>query len=244
MSKVLLYTSIFGAYDELLEVPAQSIAHDSKCYTDQDFQSVTWQVAKRRLRFDNDTMLTSRYYKIAPVITGYDSCVYVDGSFQIGNPRFLEFMLDNLSGHNIVFFKHPWRDCIYDEADVCVTIAKYNHEDIQAQIREYGVDDMPRHYGLWACGCFAFRNNRSSLQFRNAWWRELERTSTMDQISLPYIVRKKGFENNFKTIDQDIYDNEYLNYVGHKTEYVAKQGRRTRRARSVLRWLGIPNEPV
>ena len=45
MSKVLLYTSIFGAYDELLEVPAQSIAHDSRCYTDQGFQSLTWQGA-------------------------------------------------------------------------------------------------------------------------------------------------------------------------------------------------------
>lgn len=239
MSKVLLYTSIFGAYDELREIPAQTIAHDTRCYTDQGFESATWQVAKMRLKYDGDTMLTSRYYKIAPVISGYEFCVYVDGSFQISNPAFLEFMLDSLSSHNIVLFKHPWRDCAYDEADVCATIPKYNHEGITAQKDRYGREGLPKHYGLWACGCFAFRNDRRSLKFRSAWWRELERTSTMDQISLPYILRKRRFEKHVKTIDRDIYNNEYLTYVGHKTEYVSTQRRSSRRPRSLLRWFRI-----
>jgi hypothetical protein len=174
----------------------------------------------------------------------YELCVYIDGSFQIGHPRFVEFMLDNLYGHDMVFFKHPWRDCIYDEADVCVTIPKYNHKDINAQIERYRAEGMPRHFGLWACGCFAFRNNRDTASFRSAWWRELKRTSTMDQISLPYIVRKKQFENNIRTLNQDIYNNDYLTYVGHKMEYVAKQGRRHTPGESLLRRLGISTKLV
>jgi hypothetical protein len=223
MNNVLLYTSIFGPYDELNEVPAQTIAYDARCYTDQDFKSVTWQVARRELEVDQDTMLTSRYYKINPVITDYEFCVYLDGSFQIASPDFLEFMLDNLTGNQIAFFKHPWRDCIYDEAEVCMTKPKYNHKDIRAQMEEYVNDRMPRHYGLWACGCFAFRNNQSVSSFRNLWWQELSTASTMDQISLPYLVRRHRFEKAVKTIDKDIYDNEYLTYVGHMTEYVAQQ---------------------
>jgi len=127
MSSVLLYTSIFGPYDELNEVPVQTIAHDTRCYTDQDFRSVTWQMDRRDLKFDHDPILTARYHKIDQVTSDYEFCVYLDGSFQITRADFMEFMLCNLNDHQIAFFEHPHRNCVYDEAEACLTIAKCNH---------------------------------------------------------------------------------------------------------------------
>jgi len=79
---------------------------------------------------------------------------------------------------------------------------------------------MPRNYGLWASGSFAFRNDRSVAKFRHAWWQEVSETSARDQISLPYAVRQKGFAENIKTIDEDVFDNKYIHWLGHKSESV------------------------
>ena len=78
---MLLYTSLFGPYDELAEVPAQTIAHESRSYSDQDSNSITWQIENRPLKFSHDPIMTARYYKIAQSFRDFEFCVYVDGAF-------------------------------------------------------------------------------------------------------------------------------------------------------------------
>ena len=134
----------------------------------------------------------------------------------ITRPDFLEFMLSGLKHHQIMFFVHPHRSCVYDEAEVCQSITKCDPLDVRKQIAKYEKYGMPRDYGLWAAGCFAFRNSPSTFEFRQAWWQELSKTSKRDQISLPYVVWRNSFANNINSVDQDVFDNTYLRWRPHK----------------------------
>ncbi|HEV2827185.1 MAG TPA: glycosyltransferase domain-containing protein [Pyrinomonadaceae bacterium] len=214
--KVLLYTSIFGAYDELCEVPAQTIAHDAKCHSDQDFNPRTWQIEKRPLKFNDDPILTARYFKIAQSIPDYEFCVYLDGAFEITRPDFLEFILAGLSHHQIAFLTHPHRSCVYDEAAVCQTIDKCDPNVVSKQIVRYANAGMPRQYGLWAAGVFAFRNSPAVFELRQAWWQELLKGSNRDQISLPYVIWRKNLAGHIDSINQDVFDSPYVRWRPHK----------------------------
>lgn len=213
---VLLYTSIFGAYDELREVPRQTVRHDARCYTDQDFRSGTWRIERREPAFASDPILSARQFKIAHPISGYETCVYLDGAFQILRSDFLEFMLSKLESHQFVLLAHPHRACAYDESEACLEFRKGEPGVIREQVTRYEVEGLPRKYGLWATGCFAFRNNEATYRFRQAWWNELRQTSNRDQISLPYVIWKTGVGSQIATTEEDVFDNRYIQWTGHR----------------------------
>jgi hypothetical protein len=216
MSDVVLYSSIFGDYEELKEVPTQTRSHDSVCISDQLFSSNTWNVVNAPLQFEDDPIVTSRNHKINGIGSEHEFCIYLDGSFQIVTDTFVEFMLEALSERDFAVFKHPWRDCLYDEVEECMSQVRHNSADLRAQADKYARCGMPKGFGLWATGCFAYRNNDLVRSFRRGWWEEFLRTSRRDQVSFPFVVWCMGFRQRVSTIELDIFDNELIRYSGHK----------------------------
>jgi hypothetical protein len=208
--KILFYGSMFGNYDVLQEVPKLDKGCDKWIFTDGQYETKSWKIINPEPIADGDSMLNSRYHKLNYRIPeDYDYCVYLDTSFAVARPDYISFMLDQLGDKKLVFMKHPWRDCIYDETDVCLTMAKYDHTALKRQMGRYEKEGMPRHFGLWACGNFAFKNDKETKEFFKAWWDELSHESNMDQISLPYLAWKMNFKDKINTIDLDYYYNIY-----------------------------------
>lgn len=81
MNKII-YTVIFGPYEELKEPLVITPDWRYICFTDQPFMSTTWEV--RRIDAWPDKRMHSREYKINfdRYIDAYQS-IYIDGSFQI-----------------------------------------------------------------------------------------------------------------------------------------------------------------
>ena len=158
--------------------------------------------------------MSARAVKLA-LASENQACVYLDAAFEIIRPGFMEFMIGNLSQHDCVFLKHPQRNCLYDEIEICLTIPKCNHDDLHRQRDRYLAAGMPSNYGLWATGCFAFRNTALARELRRLWWAEMIQSSNRDQVSLPYIVWQNRFEPFIKTIELDVFDNSYVKWFHH-----------------------------
>jgi hypothetical protein len=215
VNNTLLYSGLIGPYDDLREIPDQTVRHDAKCFTDQDLISRTWQIEKTEVRFPHDPVMSARYLKIAQKIPNYKYCIYLDAAFQITSPDFIKFMLNSLDGHEMLLLKNPLRSCLYEAIEVCLTIPKCNHNDLRRQRAKYQKLGIPRNHGLWAAGCFAFINSDLAADFRSAWWREMVETSNRDQISLPYVVLREQFRPHINTLDIDIFNNPFIKWFAH-----------------------------
>src|SRR5690606_10580064 len=102
--------------------------------------------------------MQAKAYKVLPQFEdeGFqgDYLVWMDGSIQIKNTRFIEFLINSLGNKMIGFLPHPDRDCIYKEYDACIAAGRLKTpEDKQIaldQLIRYKKEKFMPEMGLWA----------------------------------------------------------------------------------------------
>ena len=107
-------------------------------------------------------------------------------------------------------FKHPERDCLYDEAKTLIELTEgpggdYDTLDnIHRQLEFYKEEGFPKDFGLFELSA-SIRKNTPQIQTMNLkWWEIICRFSSRDQISLPFVLNSlnidvkvlPGFANN------------------------------------------------
>jgi len=233
MKKAVVYTAIFGKYDNLVTPKVKPDGFDFICFTDQDLQSDVWKI-KKVLPIYKDNTRTARKYKILPhrYLPEYDISIWVDGNQNIvGN---VSEMLDvYLINSNMAVYDHMscWdkRDCIYKEADAIFQLGrknmnrtpergtknfKDNPNIIKQQIEKYKSEGFPNDFGLIVSGViFRKHNNPDIVKCMEDWWVELKYGSKRDQLSFNYCTWKNN--TNFNWIRQDIRDDGYFLEVRH-----------------------------
>lgn len=137
---------------------------------------------------------SSRYPKILPhlFLSEYARSIYIDGSMEIcGN---LEFLLDEvLEQDDIAVYKHPLRNCAYDEADVLVSLGWISYIKTKAQLHRYLNDGFPRRMGLSECGIiFRKHNSCHVIRTMETWWAEFCKGAQRDQLSFQYACWKNN----------------------------------------------------
>jgi len=202
--RVLVYSAIFGDYDPVKPFPKQSIPCDFKLCTESTGQKTP--------------RLESRYYKLNPP-TGYDYTIWIDGSIRVTSRFFVEYMVDQAKDR-WAMFKHPWRDCLFDEAEESHDMKKYHGEPILEQAREYGKRGMPANWGLWASGIICRKHDWGD-DLNQLWWAEHQKWSVQDQISLSYL--SWNYKLRFYTCDLPLMSNPLLRVeAGHRVEEYEK----------------------
>ncbi len=115
--------------------------------------------------------------------------IWVDGNF------FLKYQEDQyyslLGDYDIAVMQHPKRNCVYEEAEECKKWNKDKHEIINEQVAKYRKEGYPEENGLGECNFIIRRNTPEMRRLHEAWWAEICRHSSRDQISFPYIFRDK-----------------------------------------------------
>lgn len=208
--KVAVYTTIFGDYAPLRLVPKQSVKADYFCITDNNDISNPggWKIIEMKSpRKDLHSRLRAKYFKLFPwecsALDNYDLTIYIDGSIEIVSSDFVRYCLDNIK-HEILVFKHPERDNIFDEALASMQLSKYAGEDISYQINDYKVDFGFNH-GLFACGVLVRKTTPYILNLMNCWWHHIIKYTYQDQISFPVCCR-------ICHVTPDVFpDNQYHN---------------------------------
>ena len=217
MNKKVIYTSVFGNYDDIVK-PKLPDGWDWKCFSEEN-----------SLPIYEDNMRNAKRYKILPhrFLSEYEISIYMDGNFDIKSN--LNHLLTNLENCNAAFFDHKQckldpRGCIYDEAKAIKwlyeinqspnKVPKDNLDIIENQILKYEEYGFPKNNGLICGGVIIRKHNESDcIKTMEDWWTEIKYHSKRDQLSFNYVAWKNDFKFNY--LDGDIRDNQYFNFMQH-----------------------------
>ena len=217
--KIAVYTAIFGDYNPLRIIPKQSMVADYICFTDNEkLIAQGWKtIFTDYPRKDLHPRMRAKYFKVLPhyinELNDYDIVIWIDGSIEIKDKDFIKYCIDGLDNNDMVLFKHPQRDCIFEEFIASDECRKYDHEDKIAQRIDYRMR-YPEHGGLYACGVSARRHkSKKIIKVMNDWWHEIIKYTIQDQVSFPVVC----LENNYipNTFSDNQYSNKYFNVCWH-----------------------------
>jgi hypothetical protein len=233
----VIYTAIFGGYDELKQPAAQDQPCDFICFTDMKLprRVGAWRVVpvRRDLRL-HPRMQAKRFklishrifpggrlaWRYAPLSRRprYDLSVWVDGSLQVTSARFVGDLRNRLGNGDWAMFVHPDRDCIYEEAQFSLRMRKYHDLPIHPQVDAYR-DVVSPHGGLYACTIIVRREPASNgvAAVDDAWWAENLKWTYQDQLSLPYVLRRLGGPEPV-LIRENLWKNAWFDLLPHTSD--------------------------
>lgn len=211
--KIAVYTCIVGQYDSLIEPAFIESGIDYYVFTDMACPKKTkWKKIDLTL-FKEYNELTptqlNRKIKMLPFmyLPNYDYTIYVDGNIEIMDA--VSPLIKEMGNQTLGVHYHRTRDCIYDEI---VNIAYLKKTDItlaRQQVAAYKEQGFPRHYGLYENTILIRKHADNDIrQLMEAWWQEYQQYPTRDQLSLPYLIWKSGYDKkNIHIMGMNLYIN-------------------------------------
>ena len=220
MSSRIVYTSIFGNYDDELE---QKLPNnwDWKCFSENNSLS---------LYTDNNR--NAKKFKVLPhrYLSDYEYSIFVDGNMSVRFAGDISELIEKyLNDANVAFFSHKnnlldSRNCAYKEAETIFQLGEknmqitpergiLNYKDnpniIKQQMERYSMVGFPQDNGL-ITGMVILRrhNEKDCIETMEDWWTEIKYNSKRDQLSFNYCAWKNGLKFNY--MDGDSRDNEYF----------------------------------
>jgi len=213
--KRLVYTCLFGYSERFADLTYERDSTiDFVCFTDMpEVQSNFWRI-ERAEPSRLDASRAAKQRKILPnrFVSQYDESLYVDNTVRLKmSPR--EIFERYLHGANSSFtcFPHPWRHCVYDEAQEVISRGFDTPERVNHQMASYQELGYPAHNGLWK-GAFLLRrhNDRTVIDVMETWFDHVLKHSHRDQLSLPVAMWLHNFTP--EPIPLDFMDNDILEY--------------------------------
>lgn len=192
MKNFVVYTALTGNYDNIEQPSVIDDRFDYVLFTDSVVVSSigVWQV--RSIPYENEDLTrVSRYPKMHPeeLLKDYKASLYHDANIQITDSRIYDRVAE-LYSHGIEWagIKHPYRDCIYDEAYNVYRLEK--EELIFRWCHRLRQENYPRHNGLFENNVIFRVHNNCVSQVDEMWWRLYESHTRRDQLTLCYVLWK------------------------------------------------------
>lgn len=213
MADHVVYTAIFGEYDELHAPLVRSPGCDYVCFTDRPFSSEGWEV--RVVACDEtDARRAARRCKVLSHVFCPDHSVslWVDGNVRpAADVRSL--MAAFLRETDLCVFPHYCRRCIYAEARECRRLGLDDAATIDAQMDDYRRQGYPENRGLAETGALLRRHSHRIRRFNEVWWEQVSRFSVRDQLSFDYVAWELGV--TYATFPGEIRSSRHFEYLPH-----------------------------
>lgn len=215
---ISVYTTIFGNYDTLKPHAWSQIGAKWICITDDpSLKCDGWKTIVVPKMFD-DPRKNAKFYKLHPwEVPGLEDArisIFIDGSMTVKSETFIEWLVIRLY-NDMLLFRHPERDCIYEEAVVSKSLKYYSGPELDNQIRRYSSLVKP-HSGLWACGMLVRKHTEKIRRLMDDWWLEQGKYTLQDQISFAYVCQKNKFIPS--TLKENIFNNDLFTVSAHKKD--------------------------
>lgn len=214
---IAVYTTIFGDYDNHKAWPAQNIKAKYYIITDNPGIKVPgWQtIVPDFPRKDLNPRMRAKFFKMFPwevaQLADANITIYIDASIQVESEIFIDYCVRNLTA-DMLLYKHPQRNCIYDEAKASMELVKYKNEPIKQQIDFYR-KFYPAKQGLYACGVMVRKHTDMVKKVMFDWWWENIKYSYQDQLSFPVVCKMNSFKP--ATFAESQYKNDYFKVKWH-----------------------------
>src|SRR6202451_478412 len=160
MESLVVYTAIVGQFNDVL-FPIPTAKDPSRrpvryvCFSDRDIDCPPgWE--RRLLRAEYGCpRLTARWHKIMShvLFPEVDITIWHDGSnfFTVNPWNLVDCCLT--MGREFATFRHPKRDCVYQEIEACIALRKDIPKRLLEQGARYRGHDYPAHNGLIETSC-------------------------------------------------------------------------------------------
>lgn len=196
---IAILTSIYNSFDTLKPILPQSTDVEWICVTDTYWPQpndppVTngWKIVYEP-RPHLHSARAAKTPKCLPwLYTSAESSIWIDASYRVTSTNFAEEAIRHADP--IAQFKHPWRNCAFDEADEILRIPKHvnEYENVKRAITALSDSGHPDNWGLWATGVIARRHTDDVISAGFDWLSNIYRYSVRDQISHPDVMRRWG----------------------------------------------------
>jgi hypothetical protein len=209
----VVYTCLFGYSEKFNDYMFDDEDIDFVCFTDDpNLKSSNWQI-----RFAENNLLDparlSKSFKHLPhrCFPDYDQSLYIDNTIQLLRQPSSIFPLLEETQNSLVMFRHPFRDCVYDEAEA-VTSANYDDPNrVKAQMEFYESLGYPSHNGLNKTFFLLREHGDVDLRKVNeAWHTQVLCHSKRDQLSWNVCAWVHNFK--YSSMPIDLEDNEFLRW--------------------------------
>lgn len=214
--KVAVLSACYGDYDSVDPVPSQDIDAYWLMVTDNPtLHAVGWDLVVEP-RHHMHPRLAAKVPKCNPwLYVDTDVVVWMDASCKLLRPDSLRQIVGASHGHYLAQIVHPWRDDIASEAEASVGMPKYEGQDILGQVNHYRDLGHPLDWGLWATGLAVHNATRSvdMEAFGQKWLAEQVRWTYQDQISQPYVLRKRNL--SVKSLPFDLHGSGVFEWRSH-----------------------------
>lgn len=195
-----VYSAVTGGFDNVENYNSRTTYKDCHRFKDERLNAKIFKVLSHRY--------ISEQYSI-----------WLDGNVELTCTP--EELIELMGDKDVLVFKHPERNCIYDEAVVCKSLHLDSHSIIDSQVSRYRLLGWPINAGLASCRIIVRRNNDVIEQCNNKWWAEITSGSVRDQLSFPVV-----FDKHIKYIEHpDSYNNEFFTVYPHSGLSVVKRVR-------------------
>ncbi len=214
--RIAVVTAVAAGKDLLVDPEVDVGSADFIAYSDrpQDHLRV-WQVRPLPIWSSDPRFAGRRHAKLPKVLPqvllpGYDFYIWIDGNYTLkASPEAICEQVLKDSTADIAVFKHRLRDCVFREAGEVLKYQLDHADRVQRQMAEYRRQGFQRRSGLFELPAFAMRASPQMLRLSLAWWEQICRFSSRDQLSFPYAVFKTGAR--VAVIDApSVHDNPYL----------------------------------
>lgn len=195
MPDVAIITAVYDGYDELKPVLPQKNADVEWIFVTDKVPDPAftkgWEVVHEPRPGVHPNRAAKRPKFLPWEYTDAPISVWVDASFRITSETFVQDVIK--FARPIAQFEHPWRDCLFKEADASLGLPKYAPDsEILEQKNAYFHWGHPPGWGLWATGVIARKHTEQVKAFGHAWLHETDTRTFQDQVSQPYVLRVSG----------------------------------------------------
>lgn len=180
--KKVIYTAIINNYDLLKEPLKITSGWEYVCFSnDKTLKSKYWDI---RYIEDSNPKKARELKIVSPFRETHDIYIWIDASMAINCD--LDDYVKKYTFHKFTLLRHPHRNCIYDEARVCIKRKKDSAEVINNQIDKYIRSGYPKNAGMVATGVLVRSKDKAVDNFCDQWWSEVKNNSIRDQLSFNY----------------------------------------------------------
>lgn len=193
----VVYTCMFGHSEPFNDYAYDAPDVDFICFTDDPtLTSEFWQI-KVLPRSLLDAPRRSKQIKALPhrFLPDYDWSLYIDNTVQLLMPPaeiFDRYLAP--ASMPMVCFRHPWRNCVYDEAEAVIEAGYDDPVRVRAQMAYYRSLGYPAGHGLTKSTFILRRHRDPRLQdMLTIWHEQVLRHSLRDQLSVDPAAWWTGF---------------------------------------------------
>lgn len=183
-----------GLTDFVLKNPYEGV--DYYAFVDRPYECKSWkQYSLYNFSRIDDQFGPRREAKLPKIlgsilVPGYDYYIWHDPYLELAvNPNYI---IENIMGNkDFALFKHPERNCAYDEITELKRIARLENEENLIGMENFlAKKEFPRNNGLFELPAFMYRNGPKVVSAMLSWWELICKYSSRDQVSFPYIQKE------------------------------------------------------